>query len=147
MVQAIHNQLDAARDQLDDAIELYFSGRLYSAATLAGASDNVLGQMLQALDQKHALRHEVSATLALSYGGSYDDAAARAPIVALANYERDWLKHYKADEQNCEFDAEDAAASLINRAMTDCFKLTERETPQMERFKNHRIDMKPHLRR
>jgi hypothetical protein len=28
MVQAIHNQLDAARDQLDDAIELYFSGRL-----------------------------------------------------------------------------------------------------------------------
>jgi aryl-alcohol dehydrogenase-like predicted oxidoreductase len=58
----VHKQLEAAKNQLDRAIKLFFDeADYYSAATLAGASEEILGKMLEAQGEKNALKSLSSA--------------------------------------------------------------------------------------
>ena len=130
---SVHNKLKAAKNQLDRAIKLFFDeADYYSAATLAGASEDILGKMLEAQGKKHALKSISSAIVEIL-------RAADAPtlenkkLIEQLNDVRDWLKHYIGGK-DLEFDAKEAASALIDRAVSNYYQLTKDQSAEMIRF-------------
>ena len=134
------SNLDIAERQLERSIELFLDRKDFvSALTLAGAAEEILGKLLKAQDKKHWLEEITGAALkALGYRKSDMETPsanqARKGIVALANRSRNSLKHYNDDGSiTLEIDVE--AADMIDRAVSNYWKLTQRETGAMGRFR------------
>ena len=89
---------------------------------------------------QNSVQSMVAATLRMLSEEELDaltDGQARKPYTVVAeqmNFYRNWLKHYSAEDFRLEIDTEEAARELIDRAVTNFFLLTQRETPQMRRF-------------
>lgn len=133
MTRSVHNKLEAAKNQLDRAIKLFFDeADYYSAATLAGASEEILGKMLEAQGGKHALA-SISSAIAEILRVNDVQALTQKSIISDLNDVRDWLKHYR-DGKDLEFDAKEAAFALIDRAVLNYYQLTSDKTAEMIRF-------------
>jgi hypothetical protein len=99
---------------------------------------------------KHSLREDVSATMAVIVDvGTFDEAVeARRRIISMVNDVRDWLKYYKPSVTTKRFDAVEAAQDLIEHATNNYWKLLTKETAEMVRFQEHRVDLSnAHIRR
>lgn len=136
-----HNQLVVSEDQLDRAIRLFLDeGDYYSSGTLAGAAEEILGSLLLKAGHDHALNNMISTVLKLLTAAEVEalgDKSNRNPHSKISdelNFYRNWLKHYREDDFELYIDAKDAASELIDRAVTNFFQLTNRETEQMRRF-------------
>jgi hypothetical protein len=130
---SVHNKLEAAKNQLDRAIKLFFAeADYYSAVTLAGAAEEILGKMLEAQGEKHALA-SLSSAIADIFTANDLPTLRNRELVRQLNDVRDWLKHY-TDGKDLDFDAKEAAAALIDRAVTNYYQLTGRKTGEMTRF-------------
>ena len=128
----IHNQLDAATTQLERAIKLFLDDAdYYSAGTLGGASEEILGKTLKSRGNKHALDSLMSAITEIQTVADVPTIKENKLSTQL-NEVRDWLKHYKG--KNLEFDAKEAAAELIDRAISNYYQLTGQKTAEMIRF-------------
>ena len=138
-----HSKLEVAKTQLDRAIMLYFEGDYYSAATLAGASEEILGKFLDKQGSESDLKNQIRTTQALGerlFGEQYNETH----VASMINDVRNWLKHF-TEGKDLEFDEEEAAADLIDRASNNYSMLTGltgEETEDMRRFLSSRID--PH---
>src|SRR6185295_13568643 len=131
-----HNQFDVATRQLERAIILYLEeADYYSAATLAGASEEILGCKLKTLGGMHALDSMISAITEIQTANDVQPLNRKKLRDDVLNEVRNWLKHYRYNE-DLDFDDRDAAASLIDRAVSNYFKLTGQKTPTMIRFTN-----------
>lgn len=108
------NKLDVAVYQLDKAIELLLDGEAIASVTLAGASEEILGKLLDS--EKNAyeiLREELSA--------KYDHCIKLAG--ESLNITRNWLKHHGDNHQyEIEIDPEQEAVQVIARALTNLLK-------------------------
>jgi hypothetical protein len=99
---------------------------------LAGASEEILGKMLEARGGKNALKSISSAIVEIL-------TVADAPtlenqkLIAQLNDVRDWLKHYTGGK-DLEFDAKEAASALIDRAVSKYYQLTRDKSAEMIRF-------------
>jgi hypothetical protein len=124
-------QLQAAQAQLETALALYLDGSDYlSAITLAGAADNLTGQMMKKGTRSLAGNAKVFAWLVAKLGGAaLDEKAATTEL----NDARDWLKHYKPGS-TLHFDPKARAQEMLERAVYNTLALTGTESERMRRF-------------
>jgi hypothetical protein len=128
------SKLAAAEAQLERALDLYLSGNDYLAAiTLAGAAEEPLGKMVEVQGGKHALQSDASA-MGMVHVHLYSEVLPKKRAVAHINRVRDWLKHY-GDGSNIEIDPRVEAYDIIDRAVSNYWQLTSRETERMRRFR------------
>jgi len=112
--------------QLEDAIDLFMSGKRISVITLAGAADGIFAGLLKQRGETSAAENtwkhieEVRAKTSIAYAGDRTEKDAFNEW----NEHRNRLKHHdKRDEEIIEFSAFDQAYYAIQRANADADKL------------------------
>jgi hypothetical protein len=123
---------EVAAHQLERALRLFLDEQDYVCAiTLAGASEEVLGKLLEKSGQQHALGSFVEACVKIGKNIHGEEWPPKL-FVSMANEFRDSLKHYK-DGQVVTVPRE-AAVEILDRAIENYWLLTSDETPLMRRF-------------
>jgi hypothetical protein len=125
-------KLQVAEHQLDRALKLFLDEKDYVCAiTLAGASEEILGKLLEKSGKEHALGSFVKACVAagrILHGEEWSPKE----FVAMENAWRDALKHYTDGEPIMV--PREVAVEILDRAIDNLWALTARETPQIRRF-------------
>lgn len=144
MTEKAYSKLTIARTQLDTALRLYEEGDdLFSVVTLAGAAEEVLGGLLQQVAEERgygrsprALDTLVDATMRV-YRVLLGEELERRNLVHQANRVRNRLKHHSLDDsRHLEMDLEEAAKSMLQRAVNNYWRLTKERTSAMKRFED-----------
>ena len=130
---------DIAERQLDRSIQLFLDEKDYiSSLTLAGAAEEILGKLLNKKGETHTLSELIEACLELNGITENSSASevkkAEKGIANTANYYKNRVKHFN-DAESLTFSVDCFAAEIIDRAMENYWKYTQKETLQMERFK------------
>ncbi len=113
--------IEIAEQQLFHAISLYVEGTyMVSAITLAGATEEVLGKMLDDRSKTRAL-DEVVNRLCCMYEHIFKEPANRKDFVNLRNKAKNALKHM--DKPSIELDLEKDAVQIISRAISNYKKV------------------------
>jgi hypothetical protein len=130
-----HYRKDLALDQLETALRLYFDGGdRASVVTLAGAADEIFGQLLGAAGHENSLQSLIVAVTAIQVR-LFGEALEPKHIADRANAARNSLKHWgPGDTEIVKFDLEQEAQDMLNRAVDNFWSLEQRLTPAMERF-------------
>lgn len=129
--------LEIAERQIDRAIILFIDDADFiSTITLAGAAEEILGKMLNKEGMTHVLDELINGSLKFQDPDvDIQDPKTRKGIASIANYYKNKLKHFDEEASGVHFSSDCYAADLIDRAISNYWKLTESETKQMERFK------------
>ena len=124
------SKLDAARIQLDSAIDHFFQGDHVCAVTLAGAAEDIFAGLLNAAGQQSAFEF-----LPDWYQKTYNKTVSKGDFSQqIANLGRNWLKHAN-DDTHTKFDiTERDSIMMLMRALPCYHKLTKSHTEKMERF-------------
>ena len=104
---------DAAVDQLDWAIRLFLDNNAYvPAITLAGAAEEILGEMLGADSAFVQLKQRIMAM---------SDLPEKVVTQLHINKSKNWLKHWQGlrDEETINLDLETEAIQYIVRAVAN----------------------------
>lgn len=107
------SKLDAAVDQLDWAIRLFLDNKAYvPAITLAGAAEEILGEMLGCDSAFAQLRQRIT-----SMSGLPEKVVTQLHL----NRGKNWLKHWQdlRDEEIIDLDLETEAIQYIVRAIAN----------------------------
>lgn len=127
------SKLEAAKIQLDCAIQHFFNGNHVCAVTLAGAAEDILGSLLKIKGEQspfeflHKWYQEEYAVQVTKHDFSRN----------IANVPRNWLKHAEKDVDS-ELDISDKDSTmLLMRAVPCYFKLTGEHSEEMVRFNKH----------
>jgi len=132
--------LEIAHRQLERSIELFLDRQDYiSALTLAGAAEEILGKLLRKEGKNHWLDEITSGTLKLL---GFEGEALQSPeakragkqIANISNYYKNRCKHFN-DQDHVTFSVDVQAAEMIDRAISNYWQLTQRETGAMGRFR------------
>lgn len=135
--------LQVAEIQINRAIRLFLDNKDYvSALTLAGAAEEILGNLLTRAGQQNALDEAVEASIAMEKLLLRNNGSEPKDVRDIANYFRNRLKHYN-DNEPLGFSADYYAADMIDRAMQNYFKVTSWETPEMIQFKEATVKLLP----
>lgn len=135
MTATWHNQKAVAICQLNQAIEIFLDKHdYYASATLAGASEEILGIMVAKLGKEHALAHIKSLICSMLTEEEKNAIGGERGLVASLNEYRNWLKHYIEGDQHFYMDSKAAAYELIERACENLVALGEKDTEQISRF-------------
>ena len=126
---------DLALAQLETALRIFFEGSDHaSVVTLAGAADEIFGQLLAASGHEHSLASLVAAVTAIQEK-LFGEADAPKLIADRANAARNSFKHWNVgDTEIVKFNLEVEACDMLNRAIDNYWTLEQRLTPAMERF-------------
>ncbi|WP_339897698.1 hypothetical protein [uncultured Gilvimarinus sp.] len=128
----VYTKLEVAELQLERALNLLLEEADYiSSITLAGASEEILGKLLNEQGQEGDLEGFVNACVQLGRDEFQEDWPKRE-FVSMANYFRNGLKHY-TDGDSISV-PEEAAVEILNRAINNYWKLTSKETELIKRF-------------
>lgn len=134
------SNLEVAHRQIERAILVFLDDKDYvSALTLAGAAEEILGKLLNKKGKEHWLDSISKGALsALGFRikelETPEALKARKEIANIANRHKNRVKHYN-DDGTITFLIDVAAAEMIDRAISNYFDLTQRETGAMVRFK------------
>jgi len=130
---------EIARRQIDTANELvYRANDFVSITTLAGASEEILGELLRREGKVNVFDHLIA--LGKSRGATGWDVNE---VNAVANRARNNFKHaHDPHEDEGEFRFEDAIA-MLTRAVANYTSLYNDPTPQMLKFAEHIISQYP----
>lgn len=107
------SKLDAAVDQLDWAIRLFLDNKAYvPAITLAGAAEEILGEMLGGDSAFGQLKQRIAAT-----SGLPEKVVSQLHL----NRSKNWLKHWQGlrDEETIDIELETEAIQYIVRAVAN----------------------------
>lgn len=125
-------KLQVAEHQLERALTLFLEeSDIVSAITLAGASEEILGKLLEKQGKKPALSSMVEATVSIARLLQNRERESKH-FIALANHFRDGLKHI-TDGQPLTVTRE-AGVEILDRAVENYFALTGWLSPAMQRF-------------
>ena len=135
MAVANHDRKQMALVQLETALRVYFEGRdYYSVISLAGAADEIFGQLLAAKGIDNSLESMKKSAVAMHKqltGNSIDGTA----IAQRANLARNALKHWSAGQPLIvAFDAYEEAQDMLHRAIDNYWALDHNLSPAMERY-------------
>jgi hypothetical protein len=121
--------------QLETALGLYFEGHdLYSVITLAGAADEVFGQVLRAQGQEPRLE-EIKKSVAAIHKKLYGSEIPPKTVAESANRARNSLKHWSEGQPLVvEFDLVEEAKDMVERGIANYWALYGDLTAAMERF-------------
>ena len=131
---------DAAVAQLEVALRLYFSGDerdLLSVITLAGAAEELFGQLLAAKGIENSIESIKKAIVAISAILSLDgDPVTLKEAANRANRAKIRLKHWNAQTDNAliELDAAEEARDMLSRAIDNYWLLEQNSRPQWSGF-------------
>jgi hypothetical protein len=134
------SNLEIAHRQIERAVVLFLDDKDYvSALTLAGAAEEILGKLLNKEGKEHWLDSISKGALqALGFPKKEletpEALKARKEIANIANHFKNTVKHYN-DDGTIKLLVDVAAAEMIDRAISNYFNLTQRETGAMGRFK------------
>jgi hypothetical protein len=139
-----HRKLSVATQQLDTALRLYFGRRDYfSAITLAGAAEEILGVYLKRHRQPNAFDEDLEASLRV-YRWLHNQDTSPEKMHKTINRVKNAAKHMQgfADvELFC--DPREEARTILDRAVSNYYHLMSfedlRETPRIRRFNEHLI--------
>ena len=129
----IYSKFEIALHQLEQSINFYLDDKDYICAiTLAGASEELLGKLLETEGKESDLTNFVNACVDFS-GLLDDEKIPRKEFVAMANYHRDHLKHIK-DGSDVSI-GEESARRIIDRALNNFWTLTNgKQSEIMKRY-------------
>jgi hypothetical protein len=124
-----------AERQLETALRLFMEGGdMFSALTLAGAAEEILGKELEAAGVPTALNLVQAGTQAMARA-LHGEAPSEKVVTAIANRARNAVKHMAADGPRTVFmDPREEAREMLDRAITNYFRVTADETELMGRF-------------
>lgn len=126
-------KLEVAEYQLERALRLFLDESDYVCAiTLAGASEEILGKLLEKEGKEHALENIINSCMAAGKA-IYNEIWQPKKFAGMANYFRNGLKHY-TDGKPITIPRE-AAIEILDRAIDNFWALTSRESPNMRRFR------------
>ena len=130
-----HDRRNMALAQLDRAIALYFENAdFYSVITLAGAADEIFGQILKAKGREPHLESIKTAVVEISRLG-FGRVIEPSKVAERANFARNALKHWSEGQPLIvDFDAAEEAKDMLERAISNYWALESRLSPNMERF-------------
>ncbi|MFC5500231.1 hypothetical protein ACFPOE_21995 [Caenimonas terrae] len=126
--------------QLETALELYFDNRdFYSVITLAAAADEIFGQVLRAAGQAPQLER-IKEAVAAVHKQMWGHEADLKSIADRANRARNALKHWSEGQPMVvEFDAEEEAKDMLERAISNYWSLYKNLTSAMLRFQREHL--------
>ncbi|MBI3527322.1 MAG: hypothetical protein HY067_05065 [Betaproteobacteria bacterium] len=125
-------RVEIAEHQLERALQLFLDEKDYVCAiTLAGASEEILGKLLEKEGKEHALGSFITACVATGKV-VYNENWSQKLFADMANSFRNDLKHY-TNERSVTIPRE-AAVEILDRAIENFWALASRETPNMRRF-------------
>lgn len=135
-----HYRTDLALSQLETALRLFFEGRDYaSVVTLAGAADEIFGQLLTADGRESSIESLKKAVVAIQeklFGESISPSVA----ADRANRAKNSLKHWsRGDPHIVKFDLSEEARDMLNRAIDNYWTLEQKLSPAMERFQRETV--------
>ena len=147
MVGMAHDVQSIALRQLETALRLYFEGKdYYSVITLAGAAEEILGQLLTCSGGENSLSAIKKATGA-THEVLYDEKLNDSETSELANAARNAMKHWSPDRPKVlEFDARGEAKDMLNRAIDNYYNLTGNLSSLMARFQEGTVTDNAHIR-
>ena len=119
---AFYTKIEIAEHQLNKSLQLFLVDKDYiSAITLAGASEEILGKLLEARNIENALENWVDTTLGFAkiFGVS---ELNRKQVISDANYSRDSLKHIK--DGDSVLVTKNDAIQILERAIQNYIQLT-----------------------
>lgn len=119
---AFYTKIEIAEHQLNQSLQLFLVDKDYiSAITLAGASEEILGKLLEARNIENALENWVDTTLGFAkiFGVS---ELNRKQVISDANYSRDSLKHIK--DGDSVLVTKNDAIQILERAIQNYIQLT-----------------------
>ncbi len=121
--------------QLETAIRLYNEGDEYvSAITLAGAAEEILGNLLNERGDNSKL-DDLKADGVKVYKALFGSETEPKYIADAANKYRNAMKHLTTtDDHTIVFDPEESAFDMIDRAISNYWRLEENLTPPMDSF-------------
>ena len=126
----IISKLDAARIQLDAAIDHFFNGNHVCALTLAGAAEDIFAGLLNDVGQQSAFQY-----LHDWYQKTYDVEVSKTDFSRqIANVGRNWVKHASEDPETKNVITERDSIMMLMRALPCYHRLTSTHTEKMEIF-------------
>jgi hypothetical protein len=124
------SKLDAARIQLNHAIERFFDEDHVCAVTLGGAAEDLLAGLLQAQNKPDPFEY-----LHVWYQQEYKLQITKASFSRdILNAARNWLKHSKEDPDGKYDVTKTDSIFMLMRAIPCYRKLAHQHTVQMEKF-------------
>jgi hypothetical protein len=122
-------RLDATREQIDSAIDLFSRNHIVAAITLAASAEHVLSDMSKSLGIPTFFERfqKDFESIHSSHGGSKSFYAWRQEIY-------DWLRHADRQPEQVQVISPDEALMLIMAAITTYLGLGGQKTVAMETF-------------
>jgi len=153
----VHDVRCCALQQLEAALFLYFEREdYYSAITLAGAAEEIFGQLLRARDGQSSYDSYTKNTVALKkiLSGEYIkgealDSKNCSETGKYRNMVRNFLKHYdwgRGSQKTLRFDARQEAQDMLRSAIDNYYYLESNLTPAMQKFDSCTVKDEPRLR-
>ena len=142
----VHDRRCMALRQLYTALRLYEQQDFYSAITLAGAAEELLGKLLKENSIGNAL-DSYKKDARVVFNALYGEAPSEKEIATQANDARNKLKHGSPDGSNLiEFDAEEKANDMLDRAIRNVYELVNHNivdadalTPAIQQFEERHM--------
>ncbi|SRR6266511_602076 len=135
MAREAYQKRAIAQQQLETALRLHEEGQdLFSVITLAGAAEEILGQMLTERGVTSSLKSLTDAADAMHRVLFKQDVGARQ-FANRANRAKNSLKHHDPGQpQTLTLDLREEATDMLDRAVTNFWLLEQSATPAMKRF-------------
>lgn len=125
---------------LETALSIYFEGKDYfSPLHLAGASEEIFGKCLEMKGIKNSLESEKEGFILINKKMFGREVSPKEAGVFL-NRVKNAIKHMnKENDTNVVMDPKDDAEAMLDRAITNLWRLEEEISPLMEKFWNRNI--------
>ena len=129
-----YEKKSVALAQLETALKLFQEDDLFSAGTLAGAAEEILGGLVRAKGDDNSLDSLKKAAVAIHHHLHGQSIPPKA-FANRANLFRNWLKHLNAPGPPAiTFDLREEVVDLLNRAVDNHWTLEKSLSPAMEEF-------------
>lgn len=144
MVFRSYSKLEVATQQLDTALRLYFQKKDYfSAITLAGAAEEILGVYLKVHKQPNAFNQALDSSL-MVYRWLNESEGSRDIMHNVINRVKNSSKHMKgSNDITLQCNPKEELRALLDRAVSNYYALMDfeelDETPRIRKFNFHLI--------
>jgi hypothetical protein len=138
MPQASYDKLAIARLQLETALQLFRDGKdLFSVITLAGAAEEILGNLLKEQGQGNAYEALEGAAAAM-YRHMFGEEVGAKQFAKRANRARNALKHHDPGHpRTVTLDLLEEATDMLDRAVANYWRLEHNTIPGMDAFASY----------
>ena len=135
----LNPSMKVALEQLEVALKQFQLGNFFAAITLAGAADEIMGKVCRELNVQSSLetlqRAQVLYNQIIRPNHKIDEKKLKKRVADNANYAKNKTKHINAIlEPTVDFEPDEEARDLINRALDNWWSLGQPFTPEMSSF-------------